>query len=299
MKRSAALSLIAILACSCATSRLGSYSGSKEWKFYSAHEFSSDCKGVPAGFTDQRGGTVNRDAKVDNNRCVWVSDGVLHIGALKLSEPVDNGYGKQVGYIQGAIRSAAPDSKDFWCRFTENMRVEVRVRRDPATGINDAVWFMPNAKIKWPAGGEIDLLENPKKKLNDRAHFTLHSEHHYSGPGGTGSITSITKVDDMSKWHVYWMEWYPDRILGGVDDNCYFTHYKGDTQDWPWNDEQGFYLILSRGLSTDASRWMGAVDPSEPVWNGTSDGPKMEIDWIRVYTNKNYSGQKAPKRKFY
>ena len=56
------------------------------------------------------------------------------------------------------------------------MRIEVRFKRNAYEGFNDALWFMGNNNLPWPANGEIDLLENPKRKLNNRAHFTLHSE---------------------------------------------------------------------------------------------------------------------------
>jgi len=289
--------LLSLSACACAT--LPKATGGSGWSFYTAHEFNDkdvDNQGQPLGFEQQTGATVNRGAKVDNATCVSVSDGVLHIKARRLDAPVDNGYGKTVEYAQGALRSAKPNSSQFWCCFTENMRIEVRARRSAYTGLNDAIWFMPNGSGKWPACGEIDLLENPKKKINNRAHFTLHTEHHYSGNGGSGGITASTKVEDMSDWNIYWMEWYPDKIIGGVNDTAYFTHHKGDTEDWPWSQEEGFYLILSRGLSTDADRWMGAVDYS--TWP-TPDAPTMDIDWIRVYTNKDFKGPKAPKIKYY
>jgi len=284
------LALACLLCCSCGSG----------WKLYTAHEFNdSDTRnGFPLGFEEQKGGTVNRDAKVDVDRCVFVKDGILHIKAYHLDTLIDNGYGKQVEYIQGAIRSASKDNPEFWCTFTENMRIEVRARRDAVTGINDAIWFMPNAKIKWPAGGEIDLLENPKKKVNNRAHFTLHSENYHTGGDKNNSVSAITKVEDMSDWNTYWMEWYPDKIIGGVNDTAYFEHHYGDAgnTDWPWSNPEGFYLILSRGLSTDPNRWMGAVDPS--TWPA-GDGPSMDIDWIRVYKNRKYKGAKAPKVKYY
>ena len=102
---------------------------------------------------------------------------------------------------------------------------------------------MGNNNRPWPKNGEIDLLENPKKTLNDRAHFTLHSENHYAGVvGGSGSVTSTIDLADMSQWNIYWLEWYPDRIVGGVNGQAYFEHNKGadGNTDWPWSDPQGF-----------------------------------------------------------
>lgn len=30
----------------------------------------------------------------------------------------------------------------------------------------------------------------------------------------------------MSQWNIYWLEWYPDRIIGGVNGKAYFEHKK-------------------------------------------------------------------------
>ena len=80
------------------------------------------------------------------------------------------------------------------------MRIEVRFKRNAYEGFNDALWFMGNNNLPWPANGEIDLLENPKRKLNNSAHFTLHSENHYAGVvGGAGSVISSIEIRDMSK----------------------------------------------------------------------------------------------------
>lgn len=50
----------------------------------------------------------------------------------------------------------------------------------------------------------------------------------------------------MSKWNIYWLEWYPDRIVGGVNGATYFEHKRGENgnTDWPWSDPKGFFMIL-------------------------------------------------------
>ena len=179
------------------------------------------------------------------------------------------------------------------------MRIEIRFKRNAYQGFNDALWFMGNNDRPWPKNGEIDLLENPKKTVNNRAHFTLHSENYYVGVvGGSGSVTSTIDLADMSLWNIYWLEWYPDRIVGGVNGQTYFEHRKGanGNKDWPWSDPEGFFLIFSTGISTNPKAWPGAVIPSE--WKKDAM-PTMFIDWVRVYVNKDYKGEKAPDIKFY
>ena len=202
-------------------------------------------------------------------------------------------------YSHACYRTSLPGSREAWCNFTENMRIEIRFRRTDTRGFNDALWFMGNNGRPWPANGEIDLLENPKRRINQRAHFTLHSEHHYAGVvGGAGSVTATTDLSDMTQWNIYWLEWYPDRIVGGVNGTAYFEHRKGadGNNDWPWSDPAGFFLIFSSGISDDPKAWPGAVDPSE--WDPAAP-PSMEVDWVRVYVNDRYAGAPAPEVKYY
>lgn len=271
------------------------------WTFYTAHEFNKKDtrKGLPLGFVEHIGQHMSRTARVDNKKCSKVKDGVLHIWSVENKDSVDNRYGSQVKYSHACYKTPAPGSKHFWCRFTENMRIEIRFKRTNTQGFNDALWFMGNNNRPWPKNGEIDLLENPKKKVNQVAHFTLHSENHYAGViGGKGSVTSQITLADMTQWNIYWLEWYPDRMVGGVNGQAYFEHLKGadGNQDWPWSDPLGFFLIFSTGISTNPNSWPGAIIPSE--WD-KKNPPSMYIDWIRVYTNGGYKGEKAPKAKFY
>ncbi len=271
------------------------------WKFYTANEFldKNYKKGLPKGYVEHLGQAMSRSAKIDDSACSAVEDGVLHMWSSKADGEVDNGFGKQVKYLTSCYRSAKDGEKGFWCNFTENMRIEVRLRRTDNVGFNDALWFMGNNGRKWPACGEIDLLENPKKTVNQRAHFTLHSENHYAGVvGGQGSVTASTVLSDMTQWNIYWLEWYPDRIVGGVNGLTYFEHKKGEggNEDWPWSDPEGFYMLFSTGISDNPNAWPGEVNPSE--WDPEAL-PSMYIDWVRVYVNDDYQGAAAPKIKLY
>ena len=273
----------------------------KGWRFYTAHEFlNRDTENnLPKGFIEHRGAHMSRAARVDNARCSEVNNGVLQIRTVEETDSVDNRFGANVKFSHGCYRTSLPGSKDFWCNFTENMRIEIRFKRNAYQGFNDALWFMGNNNRPWPKNGEIDLLENPKKTVNNRAHFTLHSENYYAGVvGGSGSVTSTIDLADMSWWNIYWLEWYPDRIVGGVNGQTYFEHRKGanGNEDWPWSDPKGFFLIFSTGISTNPKAWSGAVMPSE--WKKDAM-PAMFVDWIRVYVNKDYKGGKAPAIRFY
>lgn len=270
------------------------------WKFFTANEFTprSEHDRRPRGFIERRNQLMSRDARIENRECSEVIDGVLRMITLELPDSVDNRYGRKVKYKHACYRSSPADSHDGWCRFTENMRIEVRYRRSDTRGFNNALWFMNNSDKPWPAGGEIDLVENPKKKVNQKVHFTLHSENHYAGVmGASGSTTAAIELEDLTRWNIFWIEWLPDRIAGGVNGQRFFEHIKGanGNTDWPWSDPEGFYMIISTGISTDPSRWPGAVDPQE--WD-PQNPPSMEVDFVRVYVNDDYKGEN-PKNIFY
>lgn len=271
------------------------------WRFYTAHEFRPEDtrKGMPRGFVQHTGPAMSRSARIENKNCSRVEHGALHMWAHEEQDSVDNRFGKKVKYTHACYRTTPPGSREEWCNFTENMRIEIRFRRTDTRGFNNALWFMGNNGRPWPKNGEIDLLENPKREINQQAHFTLHSENHYAGlVGGAGSVTATTEVADMTQWNIYWVEWYSDRIVGGVNGQPYFEHHKGadGNNDWPWSDPEGFFLIFSSGISDDPHAWTGAVDPAE--WKG-ADTPSMYIDWIRVYVNDEYKGAQMPRAKYY
>lgn len=260
------------------------------WKFHVSHEFDAPdgTVGLPKGWVPQNGAHVARNARIDND-CYISRGGYLRMESHLLPDSVDNSHGRMVKHATYACRTAPNGSDGFWCDFTENMRIEVRARRSSTIGINDALWFMGNNKRPWPDNGEIDLLENPKKTVNNRAHFTLHSKNHHAGVvGGSGSTTATADLADMTDWNIYWLEWLPDTIRGGVNGLTFFEHHKGDNgnTDWPWSDPEAFFMLMTSGLSTNPTAWPGAVQSE--TWDACNP-PHMDVDWVRVFVNDAYT----------
>lgn len=77
---------------------------------------------------------MSRDARVDNSRCSEVKNGVLQIRSIEEADSVDNRFGKRVKFSHGCYRTALPGSSEEWCNFTENMRIEVRFKRNAYEG---------------------------------------------------------------------------------------------------------------------------------------------------------------------
>lgn len=271
------------------------------WKFHTAYEFNTpdgqQSVGVPAGWRLNPGAHVGRYAVIDANNFIN-RPGYLRMESHKLPKKVKNGHGRKVNHSTYSARTVDASDSTFWTNFTDNMRIEVRARRSSHTGLNDALWFMGNVKKPWPEQGEIDLMENPKADINNTSHFTLHSKNHHAGQmGGGGSTTANIDLADMTDWNIYWIEWLPEEIRGGVNGQTYFVHHKGDNgnTDWPWSDPEQFYMLFSSCLSTDPAAWPGAVDSDN--WD-ENNAPHFDIDWIRVFVNDDFTAP-APAAKYY
>lgn len=281
----------------------------KGWYFYTAHEFKDkdvNPNGVPFGFEDQMKWFQNY-AAIDNSKCMKVKNGILHLLTINEPDSIVNFFGNTVKYSTYSAQTVAAISPQYWGVFTENMRYEVRMKCSHELGFNHALWFMPEssrygkdggADYKgWPECGEIDLLETPRDKPNEKAWFTLHSEN-YNSKSPNGSIYKTLDLKDMDQWHIYWIELTENEIRAGINGECYFVHSYGDkgNMDWPWSTPQGWFFMMTPGLSFDPNSWMGAANPAD--WNPSSP-PNMQIDWIRVYVNDRYKGAAPPKAKYY
>lgn len=281
----------------------------KGWYFYTAHEFRDkdvNPNGVPFGFEDQMKWFQNY-AAIDNSKCMKVKNGVLHLLTINESDSIVNFFGNTVKYSTYSTQTVAAISPQYWGVFTENMRYEVRMKCSHELGFNHALWFMPESSRYgqeggasyegWPECGEIDLLETPRDKPNEKAWFTLHSKN-YNNKSPNGSTYNTLDLDDMSQWHIYWIELTEKEIRSGINGECYFVHCYGDkgNTDWPWNTPQGWYFMMTPGLSFDPGSWMGKANPAD--WNPRTP-PNMQIDWIRVYVNDKYKGAAFPKAKYY
>lgn len=299
------------------------------WRFFTANEFSdgvtaSNDKGetikLPYGLYPHDTATMNESAEVRNDECSRVEDGHLIMEAFRLPSTVKTGFTNannptgEVDYKHAAYRTYPTTNANYgdWFTFMPNMRIEVRFRRTNTIGFNNAIWFQGNVKgVPWPAYGEIDLLENPKPTINHTMHSTLHSQHFNSGGPKEEhvgpSITATVNLDDMTRWNIYWIELYPDRVVCGVNGAETFSYTKGtkvlddngnmvDNPDWPWDQSEGFYMIFSTGMNDKRPKgWQGLVRPSD---FSEANPPAMEVDWVRVYVNGNYN-RGAAKNIFY
>jgi beta-glucanase (GH16 family) len=154
-------------------------------------------------------------------------------------------------------------------------KIEVRAKLPTARGTWPAIWTLgTNGKqVGWPACGEIDIMEfvgfDP-----GIIHANIHTKK-YNHVLKTGKGSQIKVPDAPEAFHVYALEWEPNRLDFFVDDKKYFTFTnEGTGRDvWPYDQDQ--YLILNLAIGGAWGGAKGIDDASFPQ--------KYYIDYVRVY----------------
>lgn len=172
-------------------------------------------------------------------------------------------------------------------------RFEIRAKLPLGQGTWPAIWMLPSDPFEyattcesgedwqgsqtcnaWPNSGEIDIMEHVGYQMG-HVHGTVHNEAYYwlKWEQRKGRIL----LDDVdTAFHVYALEWSPDRINMFVDDVHYFTYMnEGDGwQAWPY--DHPYNLILNVAVGGAWGRAGGPIDDS--VFP-----QRMLVDYVRVY----------------
>jgi beta-glucanase (GH16 family) len=167
-------------------------------------------------------------------------------------------------------------------------RVDVRARLPFGEGTWPAIWTLGKnvnevgawfqtqgfGTTSWPACGEIDIMEHGLHATNEVS-SAIHTP---SSSGATVNTDTQMLADVANDFHVYSVNWSPNRITFMIDGVGYYTYepdvYNADT--WPFDLDQ--FLLLNVAMGGFA----GNVDA------GFSESA-MIIDYVRVYQNENLS----------
>jgi beta-glucanase (GH16 family) len=195
------------------------------------------------------------------------TDGYLHIDARQPSTGV---------YTSARLKTQGLFSFQYG-------RIEVRAQVPEAQGFWPAAWLMGNniATIKWPACGEMDVLERINATTTpDWNQGSIH------GTGFTGdnlgTVFHFTSGQTAAGWHTYGMIWSPGSVAYYVDDptHPYVTYTTSSISGlsgavWPFDTGANFILL---NLAVGGS-WPGSPNASTPFPS------EMLVDYVRVYTN--------------
>ena len=200
-----------------------------------------------------------------------VENGFLKIIAQKESF-TDQGYTK-------SYTSARLNSK-FAFKYG---RVEFRAKLPTGIGTWPAVWMLgKNIEEKgaywynlgygstpWPACGEIDILEHWGNNQN----FIQSAVHTSSSYGNTVNLGGQMINTASTAFHVYTLEWTPDKLVFSVDSVIHYTYEPAlkNNNTWPFDSEQ--YLLINIAIQPNISQ--------------SFTKSSLEMDYIRIYQQEN------------
>ncbi len=158
-------------------------------------------------------------------------------------------------------------------------KFEIYAKLPTGKGTWPAIWMLPTdwKYGDWPYSGEIDIMEHVGYD-QDRIHGSVHTESYYHKINTQkSSSVKVTEVSD--DFHLYALEWLPDKIIVSVDGNEYFTFqptkYKQTPTYKEWPFDKRFHLLLNIAVGGD---WGGAMGMDDSVYP-----QQMVVDYVRVY----------------
>ena len=203
----------------------------------------------------------------DDDSTAFIQDGKLVIRADLV--PQGTGSADNLRYFSSArLRTSG---KGDW-RYG---RIEVKAKLALGQGIWPAIWMLPTDWMYggWPESGEIDIMEHVGYDPG-RVHGSIHTgSYNHKINTQRGGSKLLDKIS--SKFYVYAIEWYEDRIDFLIDDAKYFSFQndgKNDFNTWPFN--QRFHLLINIAVGGD---WPGSPDET------TQFPTEMEVEYVRVY----------------
>ena len=225
---------------------------------------------IPNGESWYNGEIQHYTDRLENSE---VKDGILKITALKESY-TDQGQNKN-------YTSARLNSK---FAFTYGL-VEIRAKLPKGVGTWPALWMLGKninengaywesqgyGTTPWPTCGEIDIMEH----WGNNQDYVTSATHTPSSFGGTINVGGQFIDNASEEFHVYKLQWTPEKLVFSVDDQVHFTYNPQDknNETWPFDADQ--YFIFNVAILPEI----------EQDFTQSS----MDIDYIRVYQQANTS----------
>jgi beta-glucanase (GH16 family) len=153
-------------------------------------------------------------------------------------------------------------------------RFEARIRLPVGRGIWPAFWLLGADfdDVGWPACGEIDIMEYRGQESNV-VHGSLHGPGYFGGGALTQRYRARTGFN--ADFHVFAVEWDPDRITWTLDGTAYHAITRTDLpRGGEWVFDHPFFVILNVAVG---GHFVGPPDA------GTDFPQTMLVDWVRVH----------------
>jgi len=154
-------------------------------------------------------------------------------------------------------------------------KIEVRAKLPAGRGTWPAIWLLGSGypETKWPLCGEIDIMEHIGFDYG-KVHVNVHTEK-YNWNKKTNQNDSILLPDVSSDYHIYTLEWYPDKLLFFVDGNQTYQFMNDGTGEKGWPFDKPCYLILNLAIG---GAWGGRYGIDDSIFPA-----KYYIDYVRIY----------------
>lgn len=274
------LAATALLLAACATMPTGSAAENGEWKLKWKDEFNEDGMPDEDKWTYEQGFVRNRElqyytkARRKNAR---VEDGCLVITARKekyenpAHDPDKEGWQHSREHADYTSASVTTKGKASWTHG----RIEVRARLPRGRGVWPAIWTLGTNidDVGWPECGEIDIMEYVGHKPHT-IHCNVHTDK-YNHVEGTSKGSTLEVREPWKDFHVYAIEWTPEKLKFFVDDTHYFTFRNEGTGAAAWPFDRPQYLILNIAIG---GSWGGAEGVNPNIFP-----QQMLVDYVRVY----------------
>lgn len=185
--------------------------------------------------------------------------------------------GQSFDFISGRI-----DTRERF-QFTYGS-VSARMKLSAGPGLWPAFWMMGAGA--WPETGEIDVMENVGQ--SDWVSCAVHGQG-YSGEDGLVNKLFFPVGIDATDWHVYGVDWTPDRLIFTVDGSTVYRVTRPMVDffgSWAFDNEKFLILNLALGgvypFKTNGihSPYPGIAE--ETVAGIRNDDAKVMVDWVQV-----------------
>lgn len=157
-------------------------------------------------------------------------------------------------------------------------KIEVRAKLPKGRGAWSAIWMLGANwdEVGWAKCGEIDIMENVGFDQNT-IHGTVHTEaYNHTKNTQRGKHTEVKNPNE--NYHIYSIEWTPEKIDFMVDGEIYNTFVNEHKTTAEWAFDQKFHLKINNAIGGD---WGG-----QKGIDNTSFPQKMFVDWVRIYQLK-------------